>query len=47
MKEDMGGTCSSDGRGKKLVQHFGFEKVKIRDHLEDQGIDEKKFQKVY
>jgi hypothetical protein len=36
----MGGECSTHGRYEKFV-HFGWEKLKERDHYENIGIDER------
>jgi hypothetical protein len=35
----MGGVCTKYGKDEKCIQNFGEKNLKVRDHLEDLGID--------
>jgi hypothetical protein len=35
----MGGACSAYGRGKRCVQDFLWENLRVRDHLAHPGLD--------
>jgi hypothetical protein len=37
----MGGACSTDGRNEKRRQYFGWKTLKVRDHMENLGVDGK------
>jgi hypothetical protein len=38
-KNEMGGTCGTNGRQEKCIQGFGEGDLRERDHVEDLGVD--------
>jgi hypothetical protein len=40
-KNEMGGECGTYGGEERCIQRFGVRKLRVRDHLENPGVDGK------